>query len=119
VSADSITPALKQFISRHIRSVQQVEILCLFNGDPAKTWTLAQVLRTTQSTEKSVADCLEAFCKEGFLVSEQAGTFRFSPKTPELNQAVSELATAYRERLAAIVETIYSKPRVTRQASPG
>jgi len=115
VPSDSITPSLKQFISRYVRSVEQVEILCLLGEDPAKIWTVAQVLRTIQSSDKSIEACLEAFRKDGFLISEGAGTFQFSPKSPELNSAVLELIKAYRERRVTIVEAIYSKPADTIQ----
>lgn len=115
VPSDSITPSLKQFIFRYVRSVEQVEILCLLGEDPAKIWTVAQVLRTIQSSDKSIEASLEAFCKDGFLSSEQGGTYRFCPKSGELNNAVLELIKAYRERRVTVVEAIYSKPADTLQ----
>lgn len=97
-------------MAQHVRSVEQVEILCLVSGDPARSWTAAEVFRRIQSSEKSVAESFAAFCKSELLISETGGVYRFAPKLPELARTVAELATAYRERRVKVIETIYGKP---------
>lgn len=110
MAADPITPALQQFISRYVHSVEQIEILTLVSESPTTKWTVTQVFRTIQSSEKSVAEALATFCEAGLLISERAGVYQFSAKTAELNQEVTDLVKAYRERRVTIVETIYKKP---------
>ncbi|HEV2209819.1 MAG TPA: hypothetical protein VG167_13655 [Verrucomicrobiae bacterium] len=97
-------------MARFIHSVEQVEMLCLFQKQPAKIWTVAEVFRIIQSSEKSVSQCLETFARAGLLVARTNGTYEFTPNTPELAQAVAELAAAYRERRVAVVEAIYGQP---------
>jgi hypothetical protein len=115
VSAGLLTPALRQFIAQHVRSIEQVEILCLLSSNPARTWTVPEVFRAIQSSQTSIADCLENFRKSELLESEPEGRYRLASSKPELIQLVSELAAAYRERRVAVVETIYGRPSDTIQ----
>lgn len=108
--ADPLGSELRQFISRYVRSVEQIEILCLVSESPAKNWTVAEVFRTIQSSEQSVVANLDTFVKEGFLSSEGQGVFRYLPRTPELGKCLAELVRAYHERRVTIVEAIYKKP---------
>lgn len=111
----SLTPGLRQFIAQHVRTVEQVEILCLLSSSQGKSWSVAEVFRAIQSSEKSVGDCLEGFRKNDLLTSEPDRRYRVAPKTEQLAKLVSELATAYRERRVAVVEAIYGKPSDTIQ----
>jgi hypothetical protein len=115
VSAGLLTPPLREFIAQYVRTIEQVEILCLLTSSPAKTWTVPEVFRTVQSSQTSIADCLESFRKSGLLDSEPDGRYRLASSRPELTQLVSELAAAYRERRVAVVETIYGRPPDTIQ----
>ncbi|HYG34462.1 MAG TPA: hypothetical protein VEC99_06735 [Clostridia bacterium] len=101
---------LDQFIARYIGSVEQLEILCLLSVNPAKPWSVSEVFRVIQSSEPSVQERLEEFQREGFLVRETDGLYRYAPKAPDLTRMVAELAKAYQERRVTIVEMIY-RPR--------
>ena len=94
--------------------MEQVEILSAFSAHPGKVFTVHEVYRHIQSSEKSVTDCLQDFCKNELLVAE-AGGYRLAPKTPELAKAVTELTVAYRERRVTVIQLIYAKPTDTIQ----
>jgi hypothetical protein len=100
---------LPQFIARHIGSVEQLEILCLLWGTPQKVWSVQDVFRVIQSSETSVADHLARFLKEGFVVLNGEGRFRYHPTRPEMDHCVAELVKAYQERRVAVVEMIYQR----------
>jgi hypothetical protein len=110
VPVDPITPELRQFVAKYVRSVEHVEVLRLLSTAPIRSWNVGTVFRQVQSSEKSVAECLEGFLKAELLVSETAGSYCFAPKDPSLAKAVAELASAYRERRVTIIELIYGKP---------
>jgi hypothetical protein len=110
VSGDPLSPALQQFISRYVRSVEQIEILALVSATPGKSWTVTEVFRAIQSSEQSVTASLEAFVKEGFLISETPSQYRYSPSTADLGGGLAELVQAYHDRRVTIVEAIYKKP---------
>ena len=109
-SVGSLTPGLKQFIAQHIKSVEQVEILSLFASNPERGWTAAEVFRSIQSSEKSVAESLDSFTRNELLVTESPGIYLLKPKTPELAEKVAELAVAYRQRRVSVIECIYGRP---------
>ena len=71
---------------------------------------MGEVFREIQSSEKSVAECLERFLKAELLVSDSPGMYRCAPRDPNLANAMTELAAAYRERRVTITELIYGKP---------
>jgi hypothetical protein len=110
VSARSLSPALQDFIAHYVRSVEQVEILCLFSAEPGRIWMPGDVLRVIQSSEKSVTTALEYFRAIGLLQKEPGDGYRFAPEKPERTELVAELATAYRQRRLAVIESIHGRP---------
>lgn len=105
-----ISRDLRNFIASNIQSVEQLEILCLLVEDPSKSWSVAEVYRRIQSTERSVQEGLQYFVARDLLTADAAGIFRYSPKTAKLSASTSELVKAYRERRVAVIEMIYRKP---------
>lgn len=105
-----VSQELLRFTARYIHSVEQLEILCLVSSNPAKYWSVAEVLHEVQSAEQSISSCLKRFEEDGFLVSRKEGKFQFSPTQPSLADSVRDLSKTYRERRVTIVEMIYKKP---------
>ncbi len=110
MSASFKTPELRQFAANYISSVEQLEILALFQSNPQKSWTVKEIYRHIQSSEASVASCLEAFAKNGLIALQPDGNYRLSPRTPELARCIAELTKAYRERRVSVIEMIYDRP---------
>ena len=115
MSVGPISPELRQFITKYVRSVEQVEVLRLLSAPPIRVWTVGEVFRQIKSSEKSITECLEDYLKAQLLVCESAGTYRFAPKDPALAGAVAELSAAYRERRVSVIELIYARPSDTLQ----
>lgn len=110
-----ISPHLRQFIANHIKSVEQLEILCLLADEPSRSWSVVETYRRILSTEKSVQEGLQHFVAHELFAGEADSNFRFSPKSAELNAAAIELVKAYRERRVAVIEMIYRKPAESAQ----
>lgn len=110
MSENTLPHDLVQFIARHIESVEQLEILCLLSENPSREWSVQEVFRCVQSTERSVQQCLESFVARGLAVKVADGAFRFSPASSELANSATDLVRTYRERRVAIIETIYKRP---------
>lgn len=104
VPADPISVEMQHFIAQHVQSVEQLEIFCLLSDTPQKSWSVADVFRKIQSSEKSVSECLKKFAGEKLLIAESGGMYRLSPENESL---AKELATAYRQRRVTIIELIY------------
>jgi hypothetical protein len=110
VAANSISPELRKFIAEHIPSVEYLEVLCLLQEDTVKSWSVGEVLHRVQSSEKSVAQCLEQFQAAGLVTAEAGGRHRFSPSGKELAETAAALVKTYRERRVRVIESIYAKP---------
>ena len=110
MASNPIPSDLRRFIAKHISSVEQLEVLCLLSRKPDKSWTVPEVLREIQSSEKSVAECLETFRLNGLAVGSPETGYRFAPAEEELVARTAELVKAYHERRVSVIETIYAKP---------
>lgn len=101
---------LQRFLSQYIRSVEQLEILCLLVENPDRAWSAQEVFKCIQSSQQSVTEGLHYFTGECFFTFDETSGFRFSPKTPELLQLISDLVKTYRQRRVTVVEWIYLMP---------
>ena len=107
-----LTDNLKKFISRHIVSVEQLEILFLLSDNPQQSWTVPQVFQAIQSSPGSVAERLSNLQSRGFLerISDNPATYRYHPQSTDLAEGVAELRAAYRQFRVKVVEAIFSNP---------
>jgi len=115
VPNESLSSELRTFIGEYVHSVEQLEILCLFSEGGPKARTLSEVFRVIQSSEQSVARCLDAFCRNQLLVSRNSGSYEFAPGKTGQGEMVAALTKAYRERRVAVIEAIYQRPGDTIQ----
>jgi len=74
---ETLSPAVKQLLARHIGSVEQLEVLLLLRGSPERAWTSAEVYDVIRSSPASVSQRLEAFTVAGFLTKEEGPPVRF------------------------------------------
>lgn len=105
-----IPTEVRDFISEHIASMEQIEVLLLLSGQPEKEWPVDAVVAHIQSGPASILAHLRAFCEQGLLVQKSNQVYQFSARTEKLAQAMRALATTYKERRIKVIELIYQKP---------
>lgn len=110
--AEQLPPVVRQLLARHIRSVEQLEVLLLLHGEPNRSWSAADVYAVIRSSESSIAQRLEAFTTQGFLAQEKGPpqTYRFAPQADDLRAGVEATAAAYRTWRIRVVEAIFAPP---------
>ena len=110
MSAEALPPAVRQLLSRYIRSVEQLEVLLLVHSQPNRSWTADAVYDVIRSSKSSIADRLATFTAHGFLVEENGSppTFRYAPKDETLRAGVQETATLYQTRRVRVIEAIFA-----------
>lgn len=94
-----------------ISSIEQLEVLLFLRSHPANGWTVAEVTRELRSSSHSMRRRLGDLRDRGFLRTIEGRSepaFVYSPKTPQLADAVAELAATYAERPHAIIRLIFS-----------
>jgi hypothetical protein len=114
MSDDVFSQALRSFISRHVSSVEQLEILCLLNSKPGGEWTAATVYKVVQSSHASIEQGLKKFTDAGFLNRSSSTPAAYCiDSSPEIRQMIGDLCRLYAERPVRVIEAIYQK-----QSSP-
>lgn len=110
MSSDALPAPVRQLLSRHIQSVEQLEVLLLLRSQPERAWTAAEVYDIIRSSQSSIAARLQAFASEGFLLAEKgpSATFRFAPKDENIRTAVDQTATAYETWRVRVIEAIFT-----------
>ena len=103
--------ALRSFIRDAIPDVDAAELLLLLARNAERDFdlrTLLGELRPSVVTEAVARRHLTQFQERGLVVSSQPGTYRYSPSTPQLDEAVRALTRVYNERPVTMVRTIYA-----------
>ncbi|MGV3663141.1 MAG: hypothetical protein ACO1TE_23420 [Prosthecobacter sp.] len=109
--------SIRAFLARHIRSVEQLEILLLFGRGPGGVWSSKKVYDTILSTPHSVERWLEEMTRNGLLekVPEAAGSYRLS-SSEEVVAQTGLLTELYRMSPVRVIETIYRRDTIAAQS---
>lgn len=100
---------VRAFIQAHIDSVEQLEVLLLLRRESTRAWTGDEVARELRINPISTGSRLSNL-HQRTLLAEEAGRYRYAPRHPELDRAVSGLARAYAEMRVSVINLIFSKP---------
>jgi hypothetical protein len=107
----AIPRAVRAFVTEHVHSITQLELLLLLHGEPEQAWTAADASRALRAPERLLAGQLADFYAAGVLTA--AGTdelaYRFSAGGPHA-RAVDELAATVRQRKRAVHDLILRGP---------
>ena len=107
-----IPPDVRQLIADHIDSVLQLEILLLLQGQPQKEFSVQEVVTELRVDVSFVSEQLANLCARGMLVctNEASKTYRYGPRSAEMQQAIDGLRTAYADRRVSVISLIFAKP---------
>lgn len=108
----SLGDEVERFITEHIDSVYQLEILLLLLRTAPRDWNAVQIAAELRTNPPFVATTLDDLTGRRLLARTDGGepTYAYRPATPELDSAVRALAKAYAERHIAVINLIFSKP---------
>ena len=98
-----------QFVGKHIRSLDQLEVLLLVSALPDREWSVAGVDSVIRSNPESVSRWLEGFVQARILSrSGNTGLYRYQPSSDQIARNVATLGATYKMGRHRIVELIYS-----------
>lgn len=106
--AETLDHQLRRFISQHISSVEQLEILLLLAAEESKTWSVDEVFAVIQSNRQSIEARLKGMVETGFLELKEASRFRYKPTNEERAASVRALEIAYKQSRVKVIEAIFS-----------
>lgn len=105
-----IPEGVRRFLLQCIDSVEQLEVLLHLHRTPEESWSSESIAQALYSNPASIAHRLAGLHSNGLLTQTSASTYRYHPKTAELEATVSQLAETYRQRRVAVITIIASKP---------
>jgi hypothetical protein len=110
LAQEEIPPNVRAFLNDHVESVVQVEVLLLLYAEPARDFSPADVVSALRIEGAWAEAQLSNLCARGMLAAGGAGSYRWAPRTAEIDAAVAGLARAYADRRVTVIGLIYAKP---------
>lgn len=108
--ADELPLSVLNFISRYVRSVEQLEILLLFSRERDATWSVQQAYEAILSTPQSVERWLDEFVRHGLLEKLSTSPSRYRCCAEEgLVSQLTALAQLYQTTPVRVIEAIYKR----------
>ncbi len=103
---------VSRFITHHIHSVEQLEILLLLHRHPERAWSADAVARELRIAPESAGERLEGMVHHRLFVRQGVSPkeYRYGPENMKLDDTVRDLAAEYMKRRVMVINLIYSKP---------
>jgi len=110
VPPQNLPAPIVEFISHHIQTVEQLEVLVLLHRDPQSLWTAQRVYDVVLSTLPSVQRWLDDLVRRGLIHKSTDGmeSYQASPDDTVRSQ-VAQLAECYRHTPVRVIEAIYRR----------
>jgi len=105
----SVPQPLQDFIRDHVDTIETLEILLLLQRGPDTYWTGSAIDSHIGMKEGTADKRLQGLVRSGLVARGTSGGYRFMPQKEEQRELVSMLATAYGERRASVVNTVFSE----------
>ncbi|GGY95133.1 hypothetical protein ACFFTM_12475 [Pseudoduganella plicata] len=102
-----LTPQLRSFVLT-LPSVPFLEALLLLHGAPDEIWTAESIARRLYLQSVGQAHLIVTQLTErGFCVGTSDGQLAYGPVDPALHEAVTQLASVYRQQLIEITHLVH------------
>lgn len=89
-----------------------MEVLLLLYRESGRGWSAEEVAQALYIQPEAAAGYLDDLYRGGCCACDEAtGKYHYSSADSQLNQAVQELAAAYKTRSVAVITRIFSKPQ--------
>lgn len=112
MSGGDLTAEVREFVSEHVQSAEELDILLLLQREPERKWTALDVSKAIYTVPASATMRLERLVSEGLLSSSGGSdpAYSYSPASAQLGARVTALAAAYRTDRVSVIKLIFSRP---------
>ena len=107
---DNLAPEVAEFIQMYIHSLEELEILVIFQDDPSLERTIDDLNKNIRSSVASITSRVKSLERNGLLSEISPARYKFLPASKDLEYAAQSLVAAYKERRVSVIEAIFSKP---------
>jgi hypothetical protein len=108
MSIDELPARVQELLSKRIESFEQLEILLFLYGCRDRSWTAQAVSEQVQRGSEAL-EALEALRLAGLVRCTPCNPkleYGYAPVSAQLDEAVSELARAYREQPITVIRVM-------------
>ena len=98
----SISSQLADFIRGAFPSVWTLELLLVLKGEPGRPWTRQELVDKLRGSEPIVVQGVTALVAGGLVATEEGGTVRYAPASPEIERLIEETVRQYAKRPDAV-----------------
>jgi hypothetical protein len=113
VSDNALPAEVRQLITRHLATMEQVDVLLLLARTPDR-WRTAEEIRTELRLDEHgvAARTFDELCAASLIEEDKSEPprYRYAPGNARDRAAVDLLALAYNERPVTLVRAIYARP---------
>jgi hypothetical protein len=110
---------IEQFLSRHIGSVDQLDLLVLLFNSPQTEWSVAAASQVVHCPADKAQTALDRLAQQGLLAIVSAAPeprYRYVPRDDPQHQTVAAMIAFYRERPVTVIRRVYEQPTDSVQA---
>lgn len=97
-----ISGQLADFIRGAFPSVWTLELLLLLKDEPGRGWTRQELVDKLRGSEPIVVQGVAALVAGGLVATEDGGTVRYAPASPDIERLVEEAVRQYAKRPDAV-----------------
>jgi hypothetical protein len=111
MSDDPISPGVREFLTRYIDSIAQLEALLLLRDHAGSEWSALDVARRLYVSEQQISGILSRLAEDRLIEwsDKAAGRVVYRPGSGALAEAVDGVAEAYRRHLVPITNLVHGK----------
>lgn len=100
---------VREFITKHIDSVAQIEALLLISSRPEQCWSTRQIAMRLYTSDEETARALEELCTGRLLVCTE-GNYRLNASAENVDM-IRRLQEAHARYLVPVTDVIHRKSR--------
>lgn len=98
----SISSQLADFIRGAFPSVWTLELLLLLRSEPDRRWARQELIDKLRGSDPIVVQGVGALLAGGLVATQDDGTVRYAPSSPEVERLVEDTARQYAKRPDAV-----------------
>jgi hypothetical protein len=112
LNVGQVPAGVKKFISDHIGSAEQLDILLYLHSRAGEAYTAGIVGAAVFTVPSAATIRLEQLVASGLVVSDGGSDplYRYAPQNPAIARAVEELAAVYRSNRVEVIKLVFSAP---------
>src|SRR5688572_11636355 len=103
---ETVPAAVRNFLSEHVESYEQLELLLLMRSPPHKDWSFRELTARTQLPPDAVDEALAGLARAGCITRGRSseGSARYAPRDGVQAAVIEDLAQQYQDNRLAIIK---------------